>query len=244
MPLDLSQFDLPQMLRCGLGVRRAAAGSDSMEEALHSICRYLYDDLRTPSGERACALVRAYKTHPYASLEPSLQDFALRLLDGATPAATLRCLTLMASVGDQLEWNDRRKSAGHQAIPLPRPDFVEKAPMIAQLFHQFGLDLTDVVAPSENVVRDLEGRTYGVFFVENATDSPFIPAKDFVRSHRIRSVLGCGGSLRGGDLFAIILFTRLEVAPDAADRFRTIALDIKSALFSYDEESVFSAAAV
>ena len=46
-----------------------------------------------------------------------------------------------------------------------------------------------------------------------------------------------------GDLFAVILFTRLQLTQDVADRFRTIALDIKSSLFFFDEESVFSAPA-
>lgn len=243
MPTDLQQFDLPQMLRCGIGVRRAAHGSRSMEEALGRVLRFLYDELRNPDGSRSCAMVRAYKTHAYGQLDPELQRFARRQMGGAAPDPDMKCLTLMASVGDRPEWNDRRKSAGHQAIPLPRPDIVERAPMIAQLLRQFGLDLADVVKPRRDVVRDLEGRTYGVFFVEDAVGSPYIPAqREFVEPNGIRSVLGCGGALRGGDLFAIILFSRVPISPDAADRFRTIALDMKSSLFFFDEEQVFSGA--
>lgn len=61
-------------------------------------------------------------------------------------------------------------------------------------------------------------------------------------SNGIRSVLGCGASLRGGDLFAIIMFSRVPISQEAADRFRTIALDMKSSLFFFDEDHVFSAA--
>lgn len=231
------------MLRCGIGVRRAANGSATMEEAFARVCRYLYDELRNPDGSRSCALVRAYKTHAYARLEPELQKFARKQMGGASPTPETKCLTLMASVGDRPEWCDRRRSAGHQAIPLPRPEFVERAPMIAQLLKQFGLDLADVVTPRPDVVRDLEGRTYGVFFVENALGSPYIPAQqEFVVPNGIRSVLGCGASLRGGDLFAIIMFSRVPISQEAADRFRTIALDMKSSLFFFDEDHVFSAA--
>lgn len=243
MPLDLQEFDLQQMLRCGLGVRRSTADARCMEDALARICRYLYDELRDDAGQRACALVRAYKTHPFGALEPELQRFASRGLPAGKASPELKCLTLMATVGDRPEWNDRRRSAGHQAIPLPEPQMIEKAPMIAQLIRQFGLEFGQVVTPSPEIVRDLEGRTYGVFFVPEAEGSPFIPAQDdFVVPHRIRSVIGCGGSLRGGDFFAVLLFTRVGIERDVADRFRTIALDIKSSLFLYDEDAVFSGA--
>ena len=244
MTINLQDFDLPQMLRTGLGVRRAANGAPTMEDAFARVCRFLYEELRDGQGNRACALVRAYKTHAYESLEPDLQHFADRLMGADRPVPSMKCLTLLASAGDRTEWNDRRRSAGHQAIPLPRPDIVEKAPMIAQLIRQFGLDPGQLVTPSPEFVRDMEGRTYGVFFVEDASGSPYIPAqKEFVRPNGIRSVIGCGGSLRGGDLFAVILFTRVPLSQDVADRFRTVALDIKSSLFFYEEAAVFSAGA-
>jgi hypothetical protein len=244
MASDLENFDLPQMLRCGLGVRRATNGAASMEDALAAVCRFLYEELHDAGGRRACVLVRAYKTHPFDALDAGLQRFASGLMGDTTPAPSMKCLTLMATSGEMPEWNDRRQSAGHQAIPLPRPDIVEKAPMIAQLIRQFGLDLGQIVKPSPDFMQDMEGRTYGVFFVPDAKGSPYIPAQDqFVLPHGVRSVIGCGGSLRGGDLFAVILFTRLQLTQDVADRFRTIALDIKSSLFFFDEESVFSAPA-
>lgn len=242
MTINLQNFDLPQMLRTGLGVRRAANGTQTLEDALVRVCRFLYDELEDNAGQRACVLVRAYKTHPYEALEPSLQRFANRLMGGSAPPPSMKCLTLLASAGERDEWNDRRKSKGHQAIPLPRPDIVEKAPMIAQLIRQFGLDPADIVTPSRAFVRDMEGRTYGVFFVDDAHGSPYIPAQqEFVQAHGIKSVVGCGGALRGGDLFAVILFTRVALSQEVADRFRTIALDIKSSLFFFDDDAVFSA---
>lgn len=213
-----------------------------MEDALTRVCEFFYEELRARDGARACPLVRAYKTHPYGALEPPLQSFAAGLMGNATPKPDMKCLTLMATVGDRPEWNHRLRSRGHQAIPLPRPDIVEKAPMIAQLLRQFGLEPRDVIEGSETVVQKLEGRTYGVFHVESARGSPYIPAQDeFVERYDIESVIGCGGALRGGDLFALILFSRVRVPSEVADRFRTLALDIKSSLFHFDESRVFSA---
>lgn len=215
-------------------------GAQSIEEALASICRFLYDELRDPAGERACALVRSYKTHPYGELPLADREFARRLI-GSEPNDATRCLTLLGTVGDESKWNDRRRSKGHRAIPLPNPEMVAKAPMIAQLIKQLGLDVGVVLSPSRDVIADLEGRTYGVFHVENALGSPYIPAQDeFVKPHNIRSVVGFGGLLKGGDLFALIIFARVPIAKDAADRFRTIALDVKSVLFQMDQAKVFN----
>ena len=241
MRTDLQNFDLQQMLRCGLGVRRATNGTQTMEDALDAVCRFLYEELRDANGERACVLVRAYKTHAFEGLDPALQRFARALMGAGRPTPGMKCLTLLATAGDRPEWNDRRQSAGHQAIPLPRPEIVEKAPMIAQLIRQFGLDLGSVTS-SRELMRDMEGRTYGVFFVEDAAGSAYIPAQEqFVLPYKVRSVIGCGGSLRDGDLFAVLLFTRLRLTQDVADRFRTIALDIKSSLFFHPDDAVFSA---
>jgi hypothetical protein len=192
-------------------------------------------------GSRACALVRCYKTHLYGKLEPELQSFAKAVLKGLPLGNGVRCLTLLGTVGEEKAWNSRRTSAGHQAIPLPSAEIIEKAPMIAQLIRQFGLELADVVQPTTDLVRSLQGKTYGVFHVPEAVGSPYIPAqKDFVLKFGIRSVVGFGGSLPSGDLFAVILFARVPVSSETADRFRNLALDVKSGFFAYRDGEIFS----
>jgi hypothetical protein len=245
MPSDLTKFGLSEMLRCSTELRRATKDAPTLEEAAQRVCRTLYDGLVTPDNSRACALVRCYKTHPYGKLPPELQSFAKAVLKGHSMGPNVRCLTLLGTVGDEPAWNSRRTSAGHQVIPLPSADIIEKAPMIAQLIRQFGLELTDVVQPTTDLVRGLGGKTYGVFHVPEAAGSPYIPAQnDFVVKFGIRSVVGFGGSLPGGDLFAVILFARVAVSSETADRFRNLALDVKSGFFSFREQEVFSPEAV
>ncbi|MDB4907682.1 MAG: hypothetical protein JWO05_2466 [Gemmatimonadetes bacterium] len=243
MPYDISRFELADMLRCGGEMRRGMLGAPTVEDAARRACRILYDGFRnTADDSRQCALVRFYCTQPYSRLPRDLKAFASRSFEqGSNIASSMKCLTLIGTAGDEEAWNDRRSSQGHQAIPLPTPQLVEQAPMIAQLVRQFGLDLADLVQPNEGtIVGERFDRTYGIFHVEEALGSPYIPAqKEFVVPHGIRSVIGFGGSLRTGDLFAVILFSRVSVPRANADRFRNVALDVKSALFLLDQEQVF-----
>ena len=241
MATDLTQFGLTEMLRCSAAIRQGVAGAATTEGAAKRVCEVLYryfggDD---PAADPQCALVRLYKTHRFEALEPSLRVFAKKRLGTLKAPKGMRCLCLLATRGDEPGWNDRRASHGHQAIPLPTTEMVEQAPMVAQLVRQFGLDLADVVAPRPEVMAAAPGRSYGVFHVEDAQGSPFIPAQDFVERYGIRSVVGFGGALRSADIFAVILFSRVPIARDTAERFRTMALDVKSALFNFDDDAVF-----
>ncbi|MDQ3674328.1 MAG: hypothetical protein M3365_08140 [Gemmatimonadota bacterium] len=241
MTYDLSRFDLGDMLKSSLRLREATEGAATLELSAQRVCRFLYEELHGPGTERACALVRCYKTHPFGSLDRDLQDFATRLMEGAHPAPTMKCLVLMATIGQAASWNSRFLSQGHCAIPLPSPEIVEKAPMISQLIKQMGLELSSVLMPSPEIVKQLAGKRHGVFYVEEAAGSAYIPAqKEFVERHGIRSVLGFGGMLGTGELFAVILFATVHVPPNTAQRFRTLALDVKSSFNKFTDAATFS----
>jgi len=241
MTYDLSRFDLGDMLKSSLRLREAATGAPTLEASAQRVCRFLYDELRGPDTQRACALVRCYKTHAFGSLDPELQQFARALMDGVEPRSTMKCLTLMATVGQTASWNSRFLSQGHRCIPLPSPDIVEKAPMISQLIKELGLELSSVLQPSPDVVKELAGKRHGVFHVEDAAGSPYIPAQqEFVEKYGIRSVLGFGGMIGTGDLFAVILFATVHVPANTAQRFRTLALDVKGSFTKFSQDNVFN----
>lgn len=230
-PTDLAAFGLGGMLRCGLELRERARRADSVQEVGEVVVRYFHDVFRDPvNGERQCALVRFYRTRSFGELPEDDRAFARDLLGGVDIGAETRCLTLVATAGSRPEWNDRAKSRGHRVIPLLNREMVERAPMIAQLVTQLGLDIGDVVQPDPEVIRGLQGKTYNVFHVEHARDNPYIPAqRDFVLPFGIESVIGFGG-LIGSDLFSVILFSTVPITAESASRFRTLALDVKGVL--------------
>lgn len=139
-----------------------------------------------------------------------------------------KCLTLLGTVGDLPEWNGRDASRRHRAIPLPSNDVVEQIPMIAQMVRQFGIEISSLLETQPEIINDLDQKTYNVFFVPDAHISPFIPAQaEFVIPHGVKSALGFGGVLPSGNLFAVIMFTRVPIPLETAQMFRTIALNVK-----------------
>ncbi|HUQ48745.1 MAG TPA: hypothetical protein VM053_10980 [Gemmatimonadaceae bacterium] len=231
MTFDLSDFSIVDMLQCGRGIRGAAGDATTVPEAAHSIVDYLYEECGHPQGARSCALIRFYKTYSLGDLEPRLQAFATTQLAGIEASSTMKCLTLVATIGQEPHWCDPRQSVAHQAIPLPSAQMVEGAPMIAQLIREMGLAISDVVAPDEQLVQKSAGKSYNVFHVEQALGSPYIPAQEtFVKRYGIRSVLGFGGLVGGGDFFAVIMFSRGPIPATSAVRFRNIALDVKAVM--------------
>jgi two-component system, NtrC family, sensor kinase len=238
---DLTRFSLADMVRCGSELRHLGARSTTQEEMAGKIVRHLYDHLADrDSGRRACILVRFFKTHPFAGLQPDLREFAQALIPSATLSPETKCLTLLASAGEEPQWNSRRNSRRHQAIPLLSEASVKEIPMIAQLLHQLGLKLSDLMAVKSEIIKDLEQKRSNVFHVPVARSSPFIPAQqEFVQPYGVESVVGFGGILPDRNLFAVIIFARVPVPPSTAEMFRTIALNVKMALLPVLQAQVF-----
>jgi two-component system, NtrC family, sensor kinase len=211
-----------------------------MEETAGRIVQYLY--LQFSGGDarkEPFALVRLFKTHRYSSLEPDLQNSACRLL-GREPEGSMKCLTLIATVGTKPEWCSRRLSAGHQAIPLASQEGVARIPMIANLVYQFGLESSHVIEPDPTMLTDLSQRTFNVFHVPEAVGSANVPAqKEFVIAESIQSCLGFGGILPHGDLFAVIMFSRVPISSATASLFKSLSLGVKIALLPF-ESKVFA----
>ena len=239
---DISHFSPSDMTRCGAELRKAGADAESMEDAANRIVTRLYDSLITAaSGDRACVLVRTFITLPYAQLTEEQQEFAARILPEIVHQPGIKCLTLLATVGVEPAWNDRRASVAHQALPLPSEASIARSPMISQLIRQLGVEVGVLLSPPADVLLDSAQHTFNVFHVADAVGSPHIPAQQqFVIPHRVQSVLGFGGLLPPGELFATILFSKARVPRDVAERFKTLALNVKVALLPFAGVKTFS----
>lgn len=239
---DLNSFDLLAMTRCSCDLRRMDKNAQSMEEVANSIVQYLYDSLRDgESGERACSLIRFFKTHNYSDLNADLKNFANQFMAIDADLSKMKCLVLLATFGEKPEWNSRLNSRGHQAIPLPSQMVVEQFPMISNLVKQLGIDIKTVIDPEECLILDKAETEYGVFHVPNAMGNPMIPAQEnFVAVQKIKSVIGFGGVFPNGDIFAVIIFSKVFIEKKVANLFKALPLSIKIATMSFNKNSVFA----
>ncbi|MBI3377057.1 MAG: hypothetical protein HY035_01460 [Nitrospirae bacterium] len=239
---DLANFKMSHMIECGTALRQLSVGAQSMEEVANRIVHYLYDHLiDQQTGEKECALVRLYKTHPYGELDEELQEFARALLGGHPELPEIKCLTLLATAGKRPAWNSRKNSVGHKAIPLYSEQTVTRIPMILRLIQQFGLEISHVVKPDPALLVELEQKTYNVFYVSEAVGSPFVPAQEeFVIPFGIKSVLGFGGMLPSGDLFVIIIFSKVHISQETTELFKTLTLNVKMAVLPFMTGPIFA----
>jgi hypothetical protein len=234
--IDLRRFTLGDMTELGSALRRLGEGARSMEQVATAVVRHLHACLvDSETGEPACALVRFFKTHPYGGLSQDLRDFARGTLMGEIPGDDVPCLTLLGTAGDEAAWNDTRCSIGHRAIPLISKEMVSQAPMISSLLQQLGVEVDVLLGSDANLLVEHGASSFNVFYVPEARGSAFIPAQtEFVRPHGIRSILGFGGMLASADIFAVILFSKVAIPRDTAELFRTLALNVKMAVLSFD----------
>jgi PAS domain-containing protein len=232
---DVGTFALTDMIKLGAALRGLGERAGSMEEVADRIVRHLFGCLvRKETGEKACVLVRAFKTHAYGGLGPELRSFADSISRGNALAPQTKCLVLLGTAGEKPEWNERQKSAGHQAIPLPTPEALERSPMISELISSLGFNLRTLVESGDKLLLEEEQTDFNVFHVPEAEGSPYVPAqKEFVIPFGVKSVLGFGGLMPPNDLFAVILFARMPIPRETAERFKTLALSAKLAMVPF-----------
>jgi serine phosphatase RsbU (regulator of sigma subunit) len=231
---DLADLGLVDAVTCAAALRTASGRSSSMEEAAAAVVTSLRQFFLDPvTGDPQLVLARMFSTERLADLPADLQQVATAALD--EPAGPdLRCLTLLGTDGDLPAWRDRHLSVGHQAIPLPSVGAVRRAPMIAALVSELGLDLESVVTGEAGDHAD-----FGVFLVEHAAASPRLPDQEFVREYDVTSVLGFGAQLPSGQVFAVVLFSRVPVGRDTADLFRIIAVSVQLAMLEFADAPLF-----
>lgn len=216
---DLQELSLGDVVRLAARLRSLSAGVASIEAYADRLCATLAEAFADDSHGRQVVLARFYLTQPAASLPPAELSFA------GEPADATRCLTLLGSAGDLPEWNDRRQSVGHLCIPLTTVDSIAALPMVSGLMSQMRVDVPTLVRPAGLVV-DPSAHRFGVFHVPEAAGSALIPGQDFVRQHGIASVVGIGGVLPDGEMYALVLFTVTPVSLHAATLLETLSPSI------------------
>ena len=230
-PMNLQSAAVQELRRA---LSFAAVGQTSLEGTSQRIVELIYSALSgEQSGTSQLALARCFVTRPFSALSaiPDLQGTAQELLGGEIPDPTHRCLLLMATRGVEPAWNTRTSSAGHKAIPLGSQLLMERTPMITELMRQLGIPREYYLNRGLLPPLSVPVRSAGCFYIPVALGSPFIPAQDrFVVPYGVRSVLGLGSTLGARDIFAVLLFFRVEISQELAQLLSQLTVSIKIGL--------------
>lgn len=233
-------FGVAELIQVSTVLRQLGRGASSVEEVADRVVVLLRDRLVDKARDApALPLVRFYVTRRYDDLEPDLRDVARAAGPDGFAERNAVCLVLLATAGEEPAWNDRRLSVNHRAIPLPSVAALDRLPMVAALVRQLGLDPRQLVDPAPAAAGDLE-RSTGIFFVEDALESPTIPdQQQFVLPYGIRSAAGFGGVLPDGLVYAVVFFSSVPIPRNAAELFPVFALSLEVALLFLAGRPVF-----
>jgi hypothetical protein len=231
-------WGLSDVVAYSTGVREATAGATVMEEAATQMVRYLRRAFRTTEGRPAFALGRFFNTAPWEDLPPDLRA-VLRPPGSTEPEpAGVRAAVVLGSDGDEPGWNDRRDSPGMQVTLLDSVEAVTENPLVAALVRELGIDPGTFIGRPP--ATDPGARThFGLLHIEDANDSGRVPIQEFVAEYGIRSIVGFGGVLPTGNVFSVVLHSRVPIDAEAAALLRIIGLSVKLALLPFATEPMF-----
>jgi hypothetical protein len=214
-------------------VRQSIRSAASLEAAAQRCSEMIYDEFR-----ESVVLTRFYATIPFGRLPAESRSFAASLAAARGAREPLAdktmVLSLLGTRGDRREWNARRASRGHLAIPLLSAGFIDEIPMVSRLLKDLGVPID--WASAGGVPTDTFGRLGGFFYVEDAATAvdhkgrKIISAQDFVKTHDVKTVFGTAGTyVLSKWLVTIIVFCRERVERDRAKDFMPFANTVTSA---------------
>lgn len=177
---------------------------DAAKKLTQTVCQYFQTD-----GKSDFVLARVFQSISYQALPMEIQQQIKKT--NVTPDELSRFLTLIGTYGDEKPWQTRQTSQGHQAIPLTE-ETLRTVPMVSRLFQQIGFDLGAATDGDTHALHmsGVSGLS-GIFYVENAEGSPYIPGQDFVKKYGVQSVVGTGVMLPQNEIAAFIGFARVPL---------------------------------
>jgi len=211
-------------------LEKLAVKCSSTEAIAVDAVNYLYNRFGDVDGVQHAALMRFFRTVAYCDLTPHLQEQVCSILKAEPPPAT-NCLTLLATRGIESDWNDRLASTSHQVIPLVSEKVIEEAPMIVRLVKRLGIDIARIIEPAPGLFLHPKLKRYNCMYVPEARGSSDIVAQSkFVIPHNIRSVIGFGSLLPTGDMFAVLMFMKVFISRETAERCNLFAEALESSI--------------
>ncbi|MBC8551127.1 MAG: hypothetical protein H8D23_15895 [Candidatus Brocadiales bacterium] len=228
MQIKIKELTITDIFELSQIIKKKCRERSNLEEIAQELMNILYQTFITDSGKSALVLSRFFKSNAYEYLPDDIKTYIHNQECKDEIPVQNRYLTLLGTTGDLDEWNYRKASNGHQALPLYDPHIVSNIPMLSALLNQIGFDIFDLTQPDNNIIINKEEHKFGVFCVEDAKGNRLIPKQaEFVEPFGIKSVIGFGGRYKTGQIYAIIMFCRERISRETAKLFISLNPTVK-----------------
>lgn len=200
---------------------------NSFEQAANFCVKALYDEFRQENGDHIFTLVRIFRLSQFSELPAEIQTKVQRELGD-------RWMALMATIGQEPAWCDRKQSQGHQAIVAGE----NQSPMLKAAFEQLGLKIDEDTISRDLVFEEVSLLTH-YFHVPEALGSRHVPAQDqFVKPYRIHSVVGLGSPFVTNSAYLALAFAKALISSEDAQKFAELSPFISTFLASYEGRGI------
>lgn len=199
----------------------------SFEQAANACVKALYNEFRQENGGHIFALVCIFRLSQFSELPAGIQAKVQRDLGD-------RWMALMATIGQEPAWCDRRQSEGHQAIVAGE----NQSPMLKAAFEHLGLKIDENAISRDLVFEEVSLLTH-YFHVPEALGSRHVPAQDqFVKPYRIHSVVGLGSPFLTNSAYLALAFAKAPIATEDAQKFAELSPFVSTFLASYEGRGI------
>ncbi|MCF6148076.1 MAG: HAMP domain-containing histidine kinase [Candidatus Kuenenia sp.] len=230
MPLkiNINELSIGEIFLLSKHIKEQCKDLTCMEEIAQNMMRILYCSFTMEKEMNPVVLARFFKVCQYEHLPENIQHYIMRKENREYISPENKYLTLLGTWGDMKEWRERTRSTNCQAFSMNNPDLLNNFPMISALFSQIGFEFPEAALPDKSIMIEGMHKKYGIFCVEEARGSSFIPKQDeFVKPYDVQSVIGFGGMYSTGNIYAVVVFTRKKLNREKAKLFLSINPAIK-----------------
>jgi hypothetical protein len=189
--------------------------------------------------EESTVLHRVFGTVAFLNLPESDKHIVKNLATTRGCSGELKEETIVVSLlgtrGKKAIWNDRFKSVNHRGIPLLSASFIKTIPMIAALMIDTGKGIDWIAKQRTKILVKTFGQMARLVYVDDAesavTGEGFktVPAQDFVRDNRVRTVIGLGGAYLDRTFVSVLFFTDETISLEQAKKFMPLVNTFKTA---------------
>ncbi|MBC8551448.1 MAG: PAS domain-containing protein [Candidatus Brocadiales bacterium] len=228
MQIKINELTLAKVLEQSQFTKEKCKDTSTLEETAQKLMKILYQTFITDSSNSAIVLTRFFKSCSYCDLPDDIQGYIKQKEARTIIPPQDKYLTLLGTWGDLEEWRHREKSENYKAFSLNDSDVLYKFPMLSAVFSQIGYKIPTAIEPDKSIIVDKQDIDYGLFYVEDAKGSKYIPKQaEFVVPFGVKSAFGIGGHYVGTDIYAIIIFLRENISLRTAKLFLSLNPAIK-----------------